>query len=410
MLHIGLIGYGTVGSGVYDRLENTKEEIQKIIGKPCEVAAILVKDRQKKRVAEVDTIVTTSWQEFSEASKYDVIFEAIGGVEPAFSYTSEWLKKGVPVITANKKLVAEKGEILEKLAQDHSTYYGYEAAVAGGIPIINALKGTLTTTPISRVTGILNGTTNYMLTEMIENHRNFTDVLIEAQEKGYAEADPTDDIEGFDAWYKIRILSRLCFGKWPVAEEFPRKGVSEIEDWYVEIGERLGFKLKLIGEAWMNGSKVKGRVTPAFLSTTEALANVRGVMNGISLEGNTIDQLLFIGPGAGKEATSNSMVEDFIFHERVKTGNRNSNLVEVKQVETYEHALLFISHSQRELALEWVKQHKISVIETYSHQEGEGWIIQVNNLTSPFKYFPIYGDISTRKRVKALHSAQFGTI
>ncbi|MFC0561849.1 homoserine dehydrogenase [Halalkalibacter alkalisediminis] len=408
MLQIGLIGYGTVGSGVYERLSTTSKHIEQLLGEEIKIVGILVKDRQKKRALDVDAVVTTNWEEFCQIGQYDIIFEAIGGIEPAFSYTAEWLQRGIPVITANKKLVAEKGSILEKMAEEQSTYYGYEAAVAGGIPIINALKGTLMTTSISRVAGILNGTTNYMLTEMIENQRSFTDVLIEAQQLGYAEADPTDDIEGYDAWYKIRILSHLCFGEWPTEETFSRKGVSEIEDWHVEIGERFGFKIKLIGEACVSKSEVKGRVTPAFLTLTEPLANVRGVMNGITLEGKSINELLFIGPGAGKEATSNSMVEDFIFHERVKSVNRTTNLDVEEEKETIAHALLFIKHSQREEALDWVKDQKIAVIDTCDHPEGEGWIICEKNLPSPFKEYPIYGDVALRKRTKTMHSTQFG--
>jgi len=354
---------------------------------------------------------TTSWEEFCEAANYDLIFEAIGGIEPAFTYTSTWLKKGIPVITANKKLVAEKGWLLESLAAEYDTYYGYEAAVAGGIPIINALKGTLMTTSISRVSGILNGTTNYMLTEMIENHRSFTDVLMEAQELGYAEADPTDDIEGFDAWYKIRILSRLCFGTWPDEKNITRIGVSEVEDWHAEVGEKFNFKIKLIAEAKKGGTEVKGHVTPAFLVDTEPLASVRGVTNGISLEGSQINQLLFIGPGAGKEATSNSMIEDFLFHERMKSSGRvfkSNKEVEVK--ETYEHAIVFIKHAERARALEWIKEMKIVVLDTYDHYEGEGWIICNQKVPSPFKKFPIYGDVSKRRRVKKVHSAQLGSI
>jgi homoserine dehydrogenase len=408
MIRIGLIGFGTVGSGVYERLLNTKVEIKKLVKQEIEISAILVKDRQKQRATKnMNAFVTTCWEEFCQTAKFDVIFEAIGGIEPAFLYTAHWLEKGVPVISANKKLVAEKGEILEQLAAEHCTYYGFEAAVAGGIPIINSLKGNLSTTSISRVSGILNGTTNYMLTEMIENHRSFAEVLLEAQELGYAEADPTDDIEGFDAWYKIRILSRLCFGTWASVTSFFRKGVSSIEDWHVEVGERLGFKVKLIAEAWRSESGISGGVTPAFLTPTEPLANVRGVMNGISLEGNAVDQLLFLGPGAGKEATANSMVEDFLFHERMENEGRATREEKRDIVGTFTHSFVFINHSERNQALEWVKQTGIVVIDTYAHHEGEGWIV-LSNQTSPFAMYPIYGDVSKRKSEKSIHSAQFG--
>ncbi|GAE26705.1 homoserine dehydrogenase [Halalkalibacter wakoensis JCM 9140] len=401
MKRIGLIGFGTVGSGVYERLNQSKEEIHQVLGEKVEVAAILVKDRQKKRTVHVDALVTTNWEQFLEAGPYDLVFEAIGGIEPALTYTKYWLEKGIPVITANKKLVAEKGEYLEKAAQVNSTYYGYEAAVAGGIPIINALKGTLATTAISRVSGILNGTTNYMLTEMIEKNRSFADVLIEAQQLGYAEADPTDDLEGYDAWYKIRILSRLCFGYWPQAEDFSKKGVSAMMDWHVEVGERIGFKIKLIAEAWLGDKNVAGRVSPAFLTQTEPLTSVRGVTNGISLEGNSINQLLFIGPGAGKEATANSMVEDLIFHERTKNFKKAEGRNASYGNETFTHSFVFLTHEQRDQALQWVKDHQISVLDTFSHHEGEvgSLNIQRSRLLNRIRFMEMFPRENARKRL-----------
>ncbi|ARK29228.1 homoserine dehydrogenase [Halalkalibacter krulwichiae] len=407
MINIGLIGYGTVGSGVYERLIETKEQIETLLGSQIRIASVLVKDKQKKRIVETDAMVTSDWHEFCQAAEFDIIFEAIGGVEPAFTYTSELLKKGVPVITANKKLVAEKGNVLEEMAKEQSTYYGYEAAVAGGIPIINALKGTLMTTSITRVAGILNGTTNYILTEMIDNHRAFSDVLLDAQERGYAESDPSDDIDGFDAWYKIRILSRLCFGEWPNVLDIPRVGITELEDWHVEIGERFGFKIKLMAEAVQEDKKIIGRVTPAFLTQTEALANVQGVLNAVVLQGDAIDQLLFVGPGAGKKATANSMVEDFLYHERSKDTTRRSILNNEKlSASSIVHELMFIRHDQREQALKWVKLMNVHVLDTCDHYEGEGWIICNSNSPSPFKHYPIYGDISSRKRLEAVHFSE----
>ncbi|MBP3951392.1 homoserine dehydrogenase [Bacillus suaedae] len=408
MINVGLIGYGTVGKGVYERIVQTKE-LEALLGDSVVIKTILVKDRQKTRANHEEVVVTTEWDEFSQVADFDVIFEAIGGIEPAFSYTSFFLEKGIPVITANKKLVAEKGHVLESLAKLNQTYYGYEAAVAGGIPIINSLKGVLASTSISRISGILNGTTNYILTEMIDYNRSFADVLLEAQQLGYAETDPTDDLDGYDAWYKIRILSRLCFGKWPKEDDLKREGISRVEDWHVELGEKFGFKLKLIGEAWNSGTEVIGGVAPAFLTSTEPLVNVRGVTNGISIEGAAIDQLLFIGPGAGKEATANSMVEDFLFYKRSKQYER-ATVTKAVEHNPYSHVLVCIPHAEREQALQWVKKTGRHVIDTFAHHEGEGWIISDDfQETTPFIQYPIYGDVSLRKRAKSLHSAQFGS-
>ncbi|WP_100406593.1 homoserine dehydrogenase [Bacillus solitudinis] len=408
MLKIGLIGYGTVGRGVYERLEVSKASISAVLGEECHVEAILIKNEQKHRLLEKECLVTVDWAEFQQAGPFDLIFEAIGGLEPALTYTLAYLEKGIPVITANKKLVAEHGAKLEEVAESNQTYYGYEAAVAGGIPIINVLKGLLPTTGISRVSGILNGTTNYMLTEMIENHRSFAEVLIEAQELGYAEADPTDDVGGFDAWYKIRILSRLCFGQWPNTELFHCQGLTALEDWHAEVGERIGLKLKLIGEAHSINGHVHGSVAPAFLTKTEALASVSGVTNGVSLEGKDIKQLLFIGPGAGKEATANSMVEDFLFHRRYQ-GNRLSANVESIEEIPFRYSLVFIKQAERDTALQWVKEQFIQVNETYSHPEGEAWLVpSVYEVNAQFPSYHVYGEI-TSSYAEESSSAQLGT-
>ncbi|WP_088102611.1 homoserine dehydrogenase [Halalkalibacter urbisdiaboli] len=405
MLRIGLIGFGTVGSGVYERINRSSDVIKERLGEKCKVVAILVKDELKKREVKLeDALVTVDWEEFQQAGPFDIIFEAIGGIEPAFRYTSSFLEIGVPVITANKKLVAEHGHELEALAEHNDTYYGFEAAVAGGIPIINTLKGLLTTTGISRVSGILNGTTNYMLTEMIDNHRSFEDVLIEAQKLGYAEADPTDDVEGFDAWYKIRILSRLCFGTWPKANSFSCQGLSNLEDWHAEVGERIGLKLKLIGEAVYFNNGVKGSVSPAFLTKSEPLANVSGVTNGIALEGSDIDQLLLIGPGAGKEATANSMVEDFLFHTCYQ-GGRVSTAGELATEKPSSYTLLFVKQAEREEALQWVKDQFIQVVDTYSHPEGEAWLVpSVFDIAPHIPSYQVFGEIR-----RSYQSTQIGT-
>ncbi len=410
MFKIGIIGFGTVGTGVYERLEQSKELLKRQLGADFEVRAILVKDRQKSRAEVATTLVTTEWKTFLQASSYDLIFEAIGGIEPAYTYSTTFLKQGIPVVTANKKLVAERGEALELAAAENGTYYGYEAAVAGGIPIINALKGTLASTSISRIAGILNGTTNYMLTEMLEYQRGFAEVLKEAQELGYAETDPTDDIEGYDAWYKIRILSRLCFGKWPEKDDFVRQGLSNLEDWHVELGQRIGLRLKLIGESQLDSNgEVKGFVAPAFLTKEQPLANVSGVLNGISVEGDKVGQLLFIGPGAGKEATANSMVEDFLFHERYK-GER-LGVYSRKKEQPIEHILLFIHQSQREHALSWVKDEEIPVLNTYSHQSGEAWLLLASKpFDIPYPFYRVYGKVHEPSEQQTTELTQFGPV
>ncbi|WP_232718520.1 homoserine dehydrogenase [Bacillus sp. FJAT-45037] len=374
MLKVGVLGFGTVGSGVYERLEKSRSVIERQLGEPFEVVAILVKDRQKDRVKTDNALITTEWLEFLRHAEYDIVFEAIGGVDPAFSYTKSLLQKGVPVITANKKLVAIKGKHLEELARDTQTFYGYEAAVAGAIPIVNALRGTLATTSIHRVTGILNGTTNYMLTEMITKNRSFADVLLEAQQLGYAESDPTDDIESYDAWYKLAILSRLCFGKWVQLTDFSRIGVTSIEKWHVDVANEIGCQVKLVGDAAVDGNEIIGSVSPAFISNQERLASIHGVTNGIVLYGEDIGELSFIGPGAGGAATANSMVEDFLFHSNYQADRA---VVETKeQPALVEECLVFVNQASYGTCLHWAENNGVNIIEAVSHEEGEAWVVR----------------------------------
>ncbi|ERN55010.1 homoserine dehydrogenase [Alkalihalophilus marmarensis] len=393
MLKIGILGFGTVGKGVYDRFHRTRETIERQLGESFKIEAILVKDRQKDRASLEEGFVTTDWEEFKNHHSYDIVFEAIGGIEPAYSYTNHFLTQGTPVISANKKLIASRGEELDACAQAGGTFYGYEAAVAGAIPIINALRATLSTTSIDRVRGILNGTTNYMLTEMIQKERSFADVLLEAQQLGYAESDPTDDIESYDAWYKLIILSRLCFGKWADTEQITRYGVSEIENWHVEVANELGCQVKLIGDAKLEDGEVRGIVSPAFVAGDELLASINGVVNAVVLYGEDIDQLSFAGPGAGGAATANSMVEDFILHSRYD-GDRVVAEEQHEAKEESSYSMVFVNQASYGECLHWAEAYGVEIVESIPHSEGEAWIVKnaaVDELSQPV--YQLYGNI-----------------
>ncbi|WP_209122842.1 homoserine dehydrogenase [Alkalihalobacillus sp. BA299] len=351
MLKIGIIGFGTVGSGVYERILSSQKELETALKKEILVKKVLVKDHGKDREnSSVTPYITSDAAEFF-ALQYDVVFEAIGGIEPAKGYITNLIKAGTSVITANKELIAKHGEELEALANKHGVYLGFEAAVGGGIPIVNSFKTLFTTTPIHSVTGILNGTTNYILTEMKEKNRHFNDVLAEAKQLGYAEADPTDDIEGYDALYKIRILSRLAFNVWPNEQHFHCNGISNIEDEALEFAEKNGLAIKLIAKTSNEGGTIHGFVSPSFVTQSHPLYNINGVTNGVCIDGKTIDQIMMSGPGAGKHATANSMVEDFVLHEQFQNFARQTIGQSNKELSKGTEVVIFVGeHEEKQVA------------------------------------------------------------
>ncbi len=410
------MGFGTVGLGVAERLATVAHTLQGQFGEALTIEGILIRDKDKYQQSLQGTsfvsVITSDWNEFSKKCDYDLVFEAIGGLEPAYQYTEFFLEKGTPVITANKKLVAEYGETLEDLAEQRQTYYGYEAAVAGGIPIINVLRGIIPTTEIFRVSGILNGTTNYILTEMKERNLSFDEALAQAQQLGYAENDPTDDIDGFDAWYKIRILTKCCFGIWPKKEQVTREGIRYVEGWQLELAQQLGLQLKLIGTSECHQGQIKAKVEPVFLAKEESYTAVNGVTNAIQIEGPMIGELLFTGPGAGKEATANSMVEDFLFLSRFGTGNSYNTYKTKKQgevsngkwqpekAERYylafsKAASVDIHHYLHPEAIVVHKQHGL---------DGDAYLVkgEFNDVTTGLEIFSIQGELTEKSWQESL--------
>ncbi|MBU8905518.1 homoserine dehydrogenase [Desertibacillus haloalkaliphilus] len=399
MISIGLLGFGTVGEGVFERIYSAKAEIEQVLGDRVEVKKILVKDFQKQRNAD-EQLFTDNPNDFFK-DRYDIVFEQMGGVEPAKDYISRLLNRNVPVITANKKLIAFAGRELEALANEHGSFISYEAAVAGGIPIINVLSSLLPTTAITKVSGILNGTTNYIVTEMNEKGRDFDEVLEEAQALGFAEADPTDDVEGFDAWYKLRILSKLCFGSWAEQSTFARIGIRNVERWHIEAAKTHGLKMKLVAEARTDGERVFGGVRPSFVAQSHPLATVDGVTNAVHLEGESGTNLLFTGPGAGKEPTANSMVEDFVHHFR-QTKQPEYKRKNIKACTNQSEWLLFFKKEDVDRVKEHLDQITYHLNEVIEEDEGFGWFITTDTcveylpLTDVYDSYPIYG----RKLVK----------
>ncbi|WP_059102748.1 homoserine dehydrogenase [Shouchella shacheensis] len=393
-MNLGMIGLGTVGSSVFKRIEESKEEMQRLLKARLDVVCILVKDRDKGRKGKGELLTTTDWELFSEACTYDVVFEAMNGVDPAYTYTKALLTRGTAVVTANKKLVSEHGEELEELAQMHGTYYSYDACVAGAIPIVSALKSTLATTDVARISGILNGSTNYMLTEMTEHGRSYSEVLKEAQQLGYAEEDPTADVSGYDAWYKIRILSKLAFGSWPQEEAIGRTGLESLHHWQVQIAREHGFSMKLVAEAECdtNGKPV-GRVGVALVHRSHPFYSVSGVTNGVLVEGEDIGELLFTGPGAGGAATANSVVEDFVLHERASYLRRSPRATPWSEREAKQQYAVFSSREDVSAVKHSLGERGITIHVARSYEEGALFVIEAERTSHlPYPLYRIYGE------------------
>ena len=312
-IKVGLLGLGTVGTGVYKTIALQQDKIEKRIGREIEIVKVLVRNIDKERNVKIDKqLLTTSFEEVLEED-VDVLIEVMGGVEPTFDYIYEAFKKGCHVVTANKELLAKRGKELVKLANFFGRHFYYEASVAGGIPILGVLRQLLQTNNVEEIYGILNGTTNYILTQMENHHVPYEQVLKEAQELGYAEADPTSDVEGFDAMYKLYILSQLVYGEAPEYTKIPRQGISNISLTEVKLAGDLGYRFKLLAAAKKSGDSLDLQVRPTIVSIDHPLAQISDAFNAVFLKGNIVGDLLFSGKGAGEFPTASAVVEDLTF-------------------------------------------------------------------------------------------------
>ena len=304
-LRIGLIGLGTVGCGVYKTLENERN---------VEIMKIAVKNINKPRSVDVPReMLTDNPIEVATNPDIDVVVELIGGVDAAWQYISTAIKNGKHIVTANKELLAKKGEELFNLAEEHNCVVLYEAAIAGGIPIIMPIKTILAGNKIRKIQAILNGTTNYILTKMDVNNASYEDVLKEAQELGYAESDPTGDVEGFDAAYKITTLATIAFKTRIKLENVYREGITKIRREDMIRANELGYKIKLIANATIDeNNNADVRVHPMLVSKNTLLAHTDYVTNAVEMSGHPIGSIVLTGPGAGEFPTASSVVGDIL--------------------------------------------------------------------------------------------------
>ncbi|MCC5909437.1 MAG: homoserine dehydrogenase [Clostridiaceae bacterium] len=312
-IKIALLGIGTVGGGVWDILHMNKDEIVGNCGYEIEVGKILVRDVNKKRHDGIPKeLFTSNYEDILQDEAIEIVVEVMGGIEPAKDYILRAIKNEKHVVTANKALLANHGcEILTE-AKKQGVHVYYEASVAGGIPIINTIKESLAGNKFKKIMGILNGTTNYILTKMTKQKVDFDTVLKEAQEKGYAEADPTADIEGYDAAHKLTILASLAFGKQVEFQQVYREGVTEIKPIDIQYAAELGYVIKLLGIAKEKEGVIELRVHPTFVPESHPLASVHDSFNAVFVKGNAVDDLMFYGRGAGDLPTGSAVVGDII--------------------------------------------------------------------------------------------------
>lgn len=310
---LALLGVGTVGSGVLKVLESNGEMIKTREGLCIEVKKILVRDIGKQRAVSVDPgVLTDNMDAILNDPEIDIIAEFMGGEMPAFTYIQKALKAGKSVVTANKEVIAKHWDELEAEAASSGAGLYFEASVAGGIPIIKSVGRSLQANNILKFMGIINGTTNYILTKMSEAGRDFQDVLKEAQALGYAEPDPSADVEGFDASYKLSILSTICFRNRVTLNDIYCEGITHITSEDIEYARQLGYGIKLLAIAKKHGNAIEARVHPTFIPLSHPLYAVRDVYNAIYLEGDIVGNLMFYGRGAGDLPTASAIVSDII--------------------------------------------------------------------------------------------------
>ena len=307
MIQIAIMGLGTVGTGVAKVVAENARQIERKLGEPLQVKTILVRHFKDGPYRQ---LMTDDFTRIEEDDAIRVVVETIGGVEAAYEYTKRALNAGKHVVTANKQLVAEKGCELLALAKKRGVNYLFEASVGGGIPVLHPLTQCMAANRIDEVYGILNGTTNYILTRMVRAGATFADALREAQEKGYAEADPTADVEGIDAGRKICIMADLAFGRQMDPAAVPMEGISRLSLDDVRIAQRAGYRIKLLGRALRLGSGRTAYVAPHLVPEDHPLANVEDVFNAVVVKGNATGEVMFYGRGAGEMPTASACVAD----------------------------------------------------------------------------------------------------
>ena len=308
-MKIAIMGFGVVGSGVGEIISGSQDSLKKRCGEDIEIAKILdLRDFPNSKF----NCFTKDFNDILNDSEIELVAEVMGGTNPAYDFTKQLLLSGKNVVTSNKELVAKHGTELLEIAKANNVNYLFEASVGGGIPIIRPLYSSLVSNELTDIIGILNGTTNYILTKMIKDGETFETALSDAQRKGYAEKDPTADVEGFDTCRKIAILASLAFGKYVNSEDIDTEGITKIKLEDVAYADEFGGVIKLVGMAERTGDGVYARVCPVILKKDHPLAGIDDVFNGILVKGDALGDVMFYGRGAGSLPTASAVVSDII--------------------------------------------------------------------------------------------------
>jgi homoserine dehydrogenase len=312
-IRIGLLGFGVVGQGVWKNIEKNREALEYRLGVQLVISNIVVKDLGREREVKAPTsLLTTDPSRVVDNPEIDIVCELMGGTKDALDWTRRALKAGKIVVSANKALICEHGEELFRIARENGAHYFFEASVAGGIPIIKTIREALVANRFSLIYGILNGTSNYILTRMEKEGISFEETLVDARRLGYVEADESLDLDGIDAAHKTVILTYLAHGKWVKLEDIICEGIRNITTDDIAVAGQLGFKIKLLSviERDFEANQLTVRLHPALIAKKEVIAGVDGVYNGVSVTGDVVGTTFLIGRGAGQDATSSSVISD----------------------------------------------------------------------------------------------------
>lgn len=423
-LRIGMLGCGVVGGGVVEALHLNANHIEAQFGFRFELVRVVVRDFARLRTQHFRLEwLESDWRRVTEADDIDIVIEAMGGLTPAYEAIASALRHGKHVVTANKELLATVGEELYLIAKEYRQQLLFEASVLGGIPALHALQTYFAANRVTRLRGIMNGTTNYILTRMGEANLGFAQALAEAQDAGYAEADPTSDVEGFDAQYKLQILIRQAFAADVNGAQIEKKGISGIEAADLVMARRLGYKLKLIAEAALDDAdgKLAASVRPVLLGPKDSLYHVDGVQNALCVTGNLVGDLVFMGPGAGAFPTASAVVEDLVKVAFTSLGRETTRAaLGVKPVRSAAYLVrrkceygACIGESVNQALLQELGGQAVRYIPV--PEEGvEGWTISLREewtsseflkqvekvLAGVVACYPIYGSVTTEAEVR----------
>lgn len=340
-ISVALLGLGTVGSGVYKIIQRQKSEMMQKLNTHLDIRSILVRDIEKhKQHVDDPSVLTTSFESILEDPEIRIVIELIGGMEPAYTYIKSALEAGKSVVTANKDLIADRGGELFQVAEENHVELRFEAAVAGGIPIISPLKNSLAANEIRQIMGIVNGTTNYILTKMTNEGMDYKDALAEATQLGYAEADPTADVEGYDAGRKIAILATIAFHSRVTFRDVYTEGITKITSKDISYAKTLGRVIKLIAMAKNTPEGIEVMVHPLLIPEDHPLAAVSGSYNAVYVDGDAVEDVMFYGRGAGEMPTASAVMGDvfsvarrIVDHSEGSTKDNVYRTIPIKKIE-----------------------------------------------------------------------------